>query len=97
MARLTFLQRARDAGLEVFADGGELVVRGPKSEERLAMDLLGKKPAVLAELLASARPEKRFYARRAGRTAVARPAGGGSVEPGRLRSRSGHTAQCWAQ
>ena len=52
MAPMTLLQRARSAGLEVFQDGRELVVRGPASAEPIANELLDAKPQVKAELLA---------------------------------------------
>ncbi len=50
MDGLSLLDRARLAGLKVRADGDHLVVRGRRSQERLAEELLAHKTAVMAEL-----------------------------------------------
>ena len=50
MEGLSLLDRARLAGLKVSADGDHLVVRGRRSQERLAEELLAHKTAVMAEL-----------------------------------------------
>ena len=53
MDRVTVvLAEAREAGLTVRADADLLVVRGPKSQELLARQLLAQKPQVLALLKA---------------------------------------------
>jgi hypothetical protein len=44
------LAEARAAGLTVRVDADRLVVRGPKTQERLAQQLLAYKPGVLALL-----------------------------------------------
>jgi hypothetical protein len=44
------LREARSAGLRVQAQGGKLVVRGPKTAGALAKALLDRKPEVLATL-----------------------------------------------
>jgi hypothetical protein len=53
MGDMTLLQRARAAHLEVAARGDRLVVRGPRSAEPLAKELLARKEEVLT-LLAQA-------------------------------------------
>ncbi len=50
MEGLSLLDRARLAGLKVRADGDHLVVRGRRSQERLARELLAHKAEVMAEL-----------------------------------------------
>ncbi len=50
MDGLSLLDRARLAGLRVRADGDHLVVRGRRSQERLARELLAHKAEVMAEL-----------------------------------------------
>ncbi len=50
MDRLSLLDRARLAGLKVRAEGDRLVVRGRRSQERLARELLAHKAEVVAEL-----------------------------------------------
>lgn len=53
VGRVTALLReARAAGLTVHADGPRLTVRGPKTQEPLARELLAHKAAVLAALAA---------------------------------------------
>lgn len=49
---LTVLAKARAAGLEVRAEPGRLVVRGPRSRAELAQRLLDRKAEVLALLAA---------------------------------------------
>src|SRR5215475_5518027 len=44
------LHEAREAGLEVRADGNRLVVRGPRSAEALAKTLLARKDEILRML-----------------------------------------------
>jgi hypothetical protein len=44
------LDQARRAGLSVQADGGRLVIRGPKRADEIARRLLDRKAEVLAEL-----------------------------------------------
>ena len=53
MDSLSLLHRARLAGLKVRADGDHLVVRGRRSQERLARELLAHKTEVMAELAAN--------------------------------------------
>src|SRR2546428_11357962 len=50
MAGMKLLDEARAAGLKVRAEGDRLIVRGPKSAERVAKALLEKKADVLALL-----------------------------------------------
>lgn len=50
MAVLTLLERARAAGLTVWATGPKLNVRGPKRLAALAGELIARKQEVLAEL-----------------------------------------------
>ncbi len=50
MESLSLLHRARLAGLKVRSDGDLLVVRGRRSQERLARELLAHKAEVMAEL-----------------------------------------------
>lgn len=47
MECVTLLHEAREAGLEVRADGDRLVVRGPRSAEALAKMLLARKEELL--------------------------------------------------
>ena len=49
---VTALAEARAAGLSVRADGGRLVVRGPRSREELARRVLARAAEVLAALAA---------------------------------------------
>jgi hypothetical protein len=64
MDGLSLLVEARAAGLIVLADGGRLVIRGPKSADAVARRLLAHKAVVLAALAAGngnttpANPEK---------------------------------------
>ena len=51
---LTVLGEARAAGREVRADGGRLVVRGPRSREELAKRVLDRRHEVLGLLAAEA-------------------------------------------
>ena len=55
MDGLSLLERARQAGLEVRADGSRLLVTGPKRLEGLAQALLAAKAEILAELESEAR------------------------------------------
>ena len=50
MDGLTLLGRARSAGLAVEAQGSRLVVRGPRSLEPIARELLERKDEILAAL-----------------------------------------------
>ena len=50
MVSVTLLQRARLAGLRLLADGDRLVIRGPRSQARLAKELLARKADVLEAL-----------------------------------------------
>ena len=50
MAGVKLLEEARAAGLKVRVEGDRLIVRGPKSAERVAKALLEKKAEVLALL-----------------------------------------------
>ena len=50
MGGVDLLERARDAGLTVCQEGEKLVVRGPRSQEPLALELLAHKPEVIAAL-----------------------------------------------
>ena len=50
MDGMTLLAEAQEAGLTVLADGDRLVVRGPKSAEKLARRLLQNKAQVMAAL-----------------------------------------------
>ncbi len=52
------LDRARAAGLRVTAKGNHLVVRGPRTSEPLALQLLDAKPIVMP-LLTASRPRRR--------------------------------------
>lgn len=52
LTTLAALAAARAAGLEVRADGGRLVVRGPKAAESLVRPLVAQPGAVLALLAA---------------------------------------------
>jgi hypothetical protein len=54
MAGLALLMAARQAGLDVRADGECLVIRGPHSAAPLAQALLERKPCVLAALTVDA-------------------------------------------
>ena len=55
MDGLTLLRRARDAGLDVAADGNKVVIRGPKRAEAIARLLIEHKPEVMAALAAAER------------------------------------------
>ena len=50
MDGVALLDRAREAGVRVEADGDRLIVRGPGAAEGLAKQLLAHKPDVLAAL-----------------------------------------------
>jgi hypothetical protein len=50
MGGLAILERARKAGLDVTAEGGQLVVTGPKRLAAVARDVLANKDAILAIL-----------------------------------------------
>lgn len=50
MDGLTLLAEAMAAGLEVWAEGDKLVIRGPKQAEEVAKGLLVHKQEVLAHL-----------------------------------------------
>lgn len=52
MDGMTLLKNARAAGLRVTADGDRLVVRGPRSEEPVAAQLLANKQLVMTALRA---------------------------------------------
>ncbi len=52
MEGLKLLLEARQKGLEVHMKGSELVIRGPRSQERLAKNLLDRKHEVLTALKA---------------------------------------------
>jgi hypothetical protein len=52
MDGLTLLSEGRAAGLTILADGGRLVIRGPRSAESVARRLLDHKTDVLATLAA---------------------------------------------
>ncbi|MBI4507217.1 MAG: hypothetical protein HY691_16930 [Chloroflexi bacterium] len=54
MDGVTLLVQARAAGLDVHADGDRLVVRGPKSAEPLARQLLAAKVEIMPLLAAAA-------------------------------------------
>jgi hypothetical protein len=54
MEGLTLLQQAHEAGLSVAAEAGELVIRGPRTAEPVALLLLDRKPEVLAALAEAA-------------------------------------------
>jgi hypothetical protein len=41
------LEKAADAGLKVGADGGKLIVRGPRSAENLARAILDRKGEIM--------------------------------------------------
>lgn len=51
----TLLEKAQEAGLTVTSDDEQLVVRGPKSAEQLARQLLERKSEVMLLLRARAR------------------------------------------
>jgi hypothetical protein len=51
MDSMTLLREARASGLTVHADGKQLVVRGPRKSERLALLLLEQKANILAALI----------------------------------------------
>jgi hypothetical protein len=65
MGGLTLLDRARAAGLSFTADGDRLIIRGPRSAETVARELLARKPEVL-ELLATPPPAATVAADTAG-------------------------------
>lgn len=50
MESIKLLSEARQKGLEIHANGTELVIRGPRSQERLAKILLERKHEVLIAL-----------------------------------------------
>jgi hypothetical protein len=52
MGGIALLAEARRAGLEVYANGEQLVVRGPRTLKPLAKQVLASKSAVLAALAA---------------------------------------------
>jgi hypothetical protein len=52
MDGLTLLSEGRAAGLIVLADGGRLVIRGPRSADAVARQLLAHKAVVLAAMAA---------------------------------------------
>lgn len=47
---LTLLDEARAAGLSIRAEGGRLVIRGPRQAEPMALRLIEAKPMVMAAL-----------------------------------------------
>ena len=47
MEILSLIARAYSAGLKIFADGSQLVIRGPRRAEVIATDLISKKEEVL--------------------------------------------------
>src|SRR5919198_567597 len=53
MGGLSLLERARSAGLQVSAEGGRLVVRGPRRAEPVARELLAHKVDVVRLLTCS--------------------------------------------
>jgi hypothetical protein len=67
MDGLTLLRRARDAGLNVAAEGDKLVIRGPKRAERVARLLIEHKPEVLATLVPAQRAAQQWRHRYAAR------------------------------
>jgi hypothetical protein len=67
MDGLTLLRRARDAGLNVAADGDKLVIRGPKRAEPVARLLIEHKPEVLATLVPTQSPAQQWRHRYAAR------------------------------
>jgi hypothetical protein len=52
MDGVTLLSEGRVAGLTIMADGGRLVIRGPRSADAVARRLLAHKAVVLATLAA---------------------------------------------
>jgi len=50
MDGIALIAEAHAAGLSVYPDGDRLVVRGPKTSERVAKRLLAAKPVVMAVL-----------------------------------------------
>src|SRR5262245_42120474 len=50
MEGLTLLREARAAGLSLARDGDELVIRGPKRAEPVALKLIARKPEVIRAL-----------------------------------------------
>jgi hypothetical protein len=50
MDGLTLVQEARAAGLNLRADGGRLVIRGPRSAEPMALLLIERKSEILSVL-----------------------------------------------
>jgi membrane-associated PAP2 superfamily phosphatase len=52
MDGVTLLSEGRAAGLTIMADGGRLVIRGPRSADAVARRLLAHKAVVLATLAA---------------------------------------------
>jgi hypothetical protein len=55
MGSLTLLDRAREAGLSVSADGDRLIIRGPRKAMEIARDLMNRKDEVLALLAVQGR------------------------------------------
>jgi hypothetical protein len=47
---VTLIERAKEAGLSVLAEGPRLIVRGPRRSHRVAQELLNRKSEVLAAL-----------------------------------------------
>ena len=47
MGALTLIEEARSAGLKLRAEGDRLVIRGPKSAERIVQALLDRKAEIL--------------------------------------------------
>jgi hypothetical protein len=58
MDGMTLLEEARAAGLTVLAEGGRLVVRGPKRAADLARRLLANKDQIMASLDRPDRPDR---------------------------------------
>jgi hypothetical protein len=56
MAIMTLIQEARDAGLAIAAEGGELVIRGPRRLATLARQLIDQKADVLLALRSASAP-----------------------------------------
>ena len=57
MEGITFLERARAAGLRVYADGETLIIRGPRRADDVARELLEHKAEVLGQLRGWSTPE----------------------------------------
>src|ERR1035437_3225440 len=56
MDSLALLTDARAAGLTISAEGDRLIIRGPKSAERYAVDLLARKAEIVTLLAAETLP-----------------------------------------